>query len=88
MKYYFKIVHAWLKKKIEVKWYPGTETLSDTAMLTKALEQPRVKTYTMFGLDCHFQNNKMYKNGKVDSLWGWMLPEICLMSKMSSNKNY
>ncbi len=26
----------------------------------------RVKTYTVFGPDCRFQNNKMYENDKVD----------------------
>ncbi len=33
------------------------------------LEQRRSK-------DRYFRNIKMYKNGKVDSLYGWTLPKI------------
>ncbi len=37
--------------------------------------------------DCHFQNVKMYKNGKVDSLKASMLPKIRIISKKVSSKS-
>ncbi len=35
----------------------------------------------------HFQNMKMYQNGKVDSLWGSTLPKIRITSKNALNKS-
>ncbi len=37
--------------------------------------------------DQYFQNLIMYRNGKLDSLWGSMLPKICITSKKGLNKS-
>ncbi len=37
--------------------------------------------------NCHLLKFVMFKNKKVDSLWGWTLPKMCIISKIDSNKS-
>ncbi len=49
------------------------------------LSPPRVEPAV--SKDQYIWNLIMYKNGKLDSLWGSTMPKICISSKKASNKS-
>ncbi len=76
-----------LKKHITLK-KASNKNCSDLNFVKKSLRAHMSMSRTSGARgskDQYVWNIIMYRNGKLDSLWGSMLPKICIISKNPSN---